>query len=145
LQSARLVAVVAELRPLPNTLKILSFFFPAHCNRFVLGVAVCWAAWLALFFSYAARERLRIGHWPYFLDPQTLGVSPFPTHDALVRYGLLVVFALTVIWSVAVVIQVIAGRPRQPLQALGALCIGWLPLLFGVLFAPRGVFEWYFD
>ena len=126
-------------------MKIPSFFTPARRHRFVLGVAGSWAAWLALFFSYAIRERLRIGHWPYFLDPQTMGVSRFPTHDALVGYGLLVVFALAVIWSTAVVIQVIAVRPRRPLHALSALCIGWLPLVLGVLLGPRGVFEWYFD
>jgi len=126
-------------------MKTPSFFTPAHRNRFVLGVAVSWAAWLALFFSYATRERLRIGHWPIFLDPQTMGVPRYPTHAALVGYGLLVVSALAVIWSITVVIQVMAVRPRRPLHALAALGIGWLPLLLGVLLAPRGIFEWYFD
>lgn len=126
-------------------MKIPHTFFPAHRNRFVIAIAISWAAWLALFFSYAFRERQRIGHWPYFLDPQTMGLPRFPTHDALVGYGLLAVFALAVIWSVAVVVQTVVTRPHRPLHALAALLIGWLPLLLGVLLAPRGLFEWYFD
>ena len=126
-------------------MKIPSIFFPAHRNRFVLAVAIGWAAWLALFFSYALRERLRIGHWPYFLDPQTMGLSRFPTHDALVGYGLIAVLALAALWSIAVVIQAVAMRPHRPLHAFAALFIAWLPLVLGVLLAPHGVFEWYFD
>jgi hypothetical protein len=126
-------------------MKLPSIYFPAFRNHFVFAMAGMWVAWLILFFSYAIRERIRIGHWPYFLDPQTLGASRFPLHDAVVGYGLLIVFFLAIAWSLAVVIQSVTVRPRHPMHGLAALALGWLPLFLAILFAPNGLFEWYFD
>ncbi len=126
-------------------MKIPSFFFPAHRNRYVLAVGISWTLWLALFFSYAFRVRLRIGHWPYFLDPQTMGLPRFPFHDAVVGYSLLAVLAVAVIWSVSVVIQAAVTRPHRPLQAMAALLFSWSPLSLGILADPSGLFTWYLD
>ena len=133
------------VKPLDYGMRIPSIFFPAHRNPFVLGVAGGWVTWVLLFYSLVVRQRLRLGHWPYFGDPQTMGQPRFPIHDALVGCTLWTVLALAVLWSVLVVIQALLTRSLRLWHALAALLIAWTPLAIGVVAAPGGVLEWFFD
>jgi hypothetical protein len=126
-------------------MKIPSIFFPAHRNPAVLGVAAAWTACVLLFYGLAWRERLRLGHWPYFMDPQTMGPPRFPIHHALTGYAILTVFWLAVLWSALVIIQASLTRPLRPWHALAALLIAWVPFGIGLLADPGGVVEWFFD
>ncbi len=111
----------------------------------VLGVAVAWTTWVLFFYSLALRERMRLGHWPYFMDPGTIGKPRFPIHDMLVGYSLLAVLGITVTWSVLVVLQAALTRPFRPWHALAALLIGWIPLFVGFIFDPGDVYGWFLD
>lgn len=126
-------------------MKIPSLFYPAWRNPIVLGVAVAWTVWVLFFYSLALRERIGLGHWPYFMDPGTIGKPRFPIHDMLVGYSLLALLGIAVVWSTLVVLQSLLMRPFRPWHALAALLIGWIPLLVGFMADPGGVFEWFFD
>ena len=112
-------------------------------DHLLYAVPACSLFWLLLFYSYCARVRLALGHWPTSISEDAGLGSGFYYHFSFLL--LLLLFIAVPVSSLASAVALVFSRELRRSGVILALLIPWIIWAFVTFIDPHGLYVWYLD